>query len=194
VLADFHRLVREVIGRHRGVEVDTEGDGFFVAFAGAREAVEAAAETQAALTEHPLRVRMGLHTGEPLVVDNQYTGIDVHRASRRADAGHGGQVLVSQSTRELLEPSFELLDLGRHRLKDLAEPVRLYQLGPEKFPPVRSLDTTNFARPADTADRAGAGAGLCRPTAARPPSRHADRPRRLGEDEARPPACGRRGR
>ena len=87
---------------------------------------------------------MGLHTGEPLVVDGQYSGIDVHRAARIAAAGHGGQVLLSQSTRELIEDSVAVRDLGRHRLKDLGEPAHLYQLGDAEFPPLRTLDSTNL--------------------------------------------------
>src|SRR5262249_49317768 len=92
----------------------------------------------------PIRVRMSLHTGEPLVTDEGYVGIDVHRAARIAAAGHGGQVLLSQTTRELLGSEVELRDLGEHRLKDLAEPQRLYQLGDGDFPPRRGWNQWNL--------------------------------------------------
>jgi predicted ATPase len=143
-IAEYRRLVREAIVAHGGVEVDTEGDGFFGSFPSVRQAISGAADAQAALSQRKLRVRMGLHTGEPLVIDGEYSGIDVHQAARIAAAGHGGQVLLSQATRELLEPSVPVRDLGRHRLRDLGEPVRLFQLGELEFPPLRSLNTTNL--------------------------------------------------
>ena len=87
---------------------------------------------------------MGLHTGEPIVVNEEYAGMDVHRASRIAAAGHGGQTLLSQSTYALVGRSSDLVDLGVHRLKDLGEPVRLYQLGEARFPPLRSLNRVNL--------------------------------------------------
>jgi WD40 repeat protein/class 3 adenylate cyclase len=150
VLADHRRLLRDAFGRHDGVEVDTQGDSFFVAFADPRGALAAAADAQTALVRHPwpdgteLRVRMGLHTGEPLVADGHYVGVDVHRGARIAAAAHGGQTLVSERTRELVPDdaaSGALRDLGAHRLKDLPEPERLYQLVidglPSTFPPPR---------------------------------------------------------
>jgi predicted ATPase/class 3 adenylate cyclase len=143
-LAEFRRLMRDAMASQHGVEVDTQGDGFFVAFPSARQAVSGAEQAQAALTKCTFRVRMGLHTGEPLVVNGEYRGIDVHRAARIAAAGYGEQVLLSQSTRELLEPSVPVRDLGRHRLKDLGEPVRLYQLGEAEFPPLRSRYLTTL--------------------------------------------------
>src|SRR3989440_11691907 len=100
-LAEHRRVVRDAFERHGGVEVATRGDAFFVAFARAGGALGAAAAAQAAL-DGPVRVRMGVHTGEPLVTDEGYVGIDVHRAARIAAVGHGGQVLVSQSTRDLV--------------------------------------------------------------------------------------------
>jgi predicted ATPase len=142
-LAEHRRLLREVFAAHGGVEVDTQGDAFFVAFARAGEALAAAREGQAALGAGPIRVRMGLHTGEPLVTDEGYVGLDVHRAARIAAVGHGGQVLLSQSTRELSGPD-GLVDLGEHRLKDLTAPERLYQLGEEEFPPLKSLNQSNL--------------------------------------------------
>src|SRR5205823_8701064 len=132
---------------HGGVEVDTQGDAFFVAFARAKDALTAAEEAQRALEAGPITVRIGLHTGTPLVTEEGYVGIDVHRAARIAAAGHGGQVLVSAATRALLdEPS--LSDLGEQRLKDLAAPERLWQLGSTEFPPLRTLYRTNLPVPA----------------------------------------------
>jgi predicted ATPase len=142
-LAEHRRLLRDAFAAHGGVEVDTQGDAFFVAFARAAEAVAAAREGQAALGSGAIRVRMGLHTGEPLVTDEGYVGLDVHRAARIAAVGHGGQVLLSQSTRELLGQD-DLIDLGEHRLKDLTAPERLYQLGDEEFPPLKSLNQSNL--------------------------------------------------
>jgi predicted ATPase/class 3 adenylate cyclase len=143
-LAGYRKLVRQAVTSQGGVEVDTQGDGYFAAFSSARQAIAGAREAQAALAHGTFRVRMGLHTGEPLVVDGEYTGLDVHRAARIADAGNGGQVLLSQSTRDLLDPSETVRDLGRHRLKDLGEPVFVYQLGDGTFPPLRSLGGTNL--------------------------------------------------
>ena len=142
-LADHRRVLREAFTRHGGVEVDTEGDAFFAVFAKATDALAAASAACEALAGGPVRVRMGLHTGEPTVTDEGYVGIDVHRAARIADAGHGGQILLSQATRDLVGAD-RLRDLGLHRLKDLAAPERLYQLGDEEFPPLRSLDQTNL--------------------------------------------------
>jgi predicted ATPase/class 3 adenylate cyclase len=144
-LAEHRRLVRDACAGHGGVEVDTQGDAFFIAFATAPAALEAARDAQAALGPGPIRVRMGLHTGTPLLTDEGYVGSDVHRAARIAAAGTGGQVLVSQATAALVDA--ELRDLGEHRLKDLASPERLYQLGDEDFPPVRSLFRTNLPVP-----------------------------------------------
>src|ERR1041385_4931523 len=101
MLAEHRRVLREAFAAHGGVEVDTQGDAFFVAFARASDALAAAGEATDGLTG-PIRVRVGVHPGEPLVTDEGYVGIDVHRAARIAAAGHGGQVLVSQSTRDLV--------------------------------------------------------------------------------------------
>lgn len=143
-LAEYRRIVRDAVDRYEGTEVDTEGDGFFVVFSSGRRAIGCATDAQAGLVEAGLRARMGLHTGEPLVVDGGYAGIDVHWTARIAAAGHGGQVLLSQSTRELLDSPLEVRDLGWHRLKDLGEPVRLFQFGRGDFPPLRSLNSTNL--------------------------------------------------
>jgi predicted ATPase len=142
-LGEHRRVLREAFAAHGGVEVDTQGDAFFVAFGRASEALAAAREGQAALAEGPIRVRMGVHTGEPLATDDGYVGIDVHRAARIAAAGHGGQILVSQSTRDLAG-SDSLRDLGEHRLKDLTAPERIYQFGGEDFPPLKSLNQVNL--------------------------------------------------
>jgi predicted ATPase/Tfp pilus assembly protein PilF len=147
LLADHRRVLREAFADHRGFEVDTQGDAFFYAFVSASDAVHAASAAQAALVDGPVRVRMGLHTGEPTLTEEGYVGSDVHRAARICAAGHGGQVVLSDATRVLLRDS-ELLDLGEHRLKDLSEPQRLYQLGEATFPPLRTLHQTNFPVPA----------------------------------------------
>ena len=148
VLGEHRRVIREAVQRHDGVEVDTQGDAFFFAFARASDAVAGAQEAQATLQGGPVRVRMGLHTGEPIRGEEGYVGIDVHRGARVAAAGHGGQVLLSQPTRDLLDSSFDLVDLGLHRLKDLSEPQRLYQVGSEQFPPLKTLHQTNLPVPA----------------------------------------------
>ena len=143
VLSEHRRVLREAFARHGGVEVDTQGDAFFVAFAKASEALTAAVEGRDGLARGPIRVRMGLHTGEPTATAEGYVGMDVHRAARIAAAGHGGQILVSQSTRDLA-PSSSLRDLGQHRLKDLTAPERIYQFGDEDFPPIKTLSQTNL--------------------------------------------------
>jgi WD40 repeat protein/class 3 adenylate cyclase/energy-coupling factor transporter ATP-binding protein EcfA2 len=151
VLADHRRLLRATFARHAGVEVDTQGDSFFVAFPDPSQALAAAEEGQRALAGHEwpgdtaLRVRMGVHTGEPLLADGHYVGIDVHRGARIAAVAHGGQVIVSERTNELVsgrEASGRALrDLGSHRLKDLPDPERLFQLVADgllsSFPPLR---------------------------------------------------------
>ena len=142
-LAEHRRIVRAAIASHHGVEVDTQGDAFFVAFSSARDALAAADEAQGSLTGGPIRLRMGLNTGEPQVTDEGYVGLDVHRAARICSAGHGGQILVSETTARLLD-SAELVDLGEHRLKDLSAPQRLYQLGDGEFPPLKALNETNL--------------------------------------------------
>lgn len=154
VVLDEHRtLFRECVRAAGGTEVDTQGDAFFIAFERAEDAARAAVETQRALAAHrwsadrPVRVRMGMHSSDARAPDEGYVGIGVHRAARICAAGHGGQVLVSSATAELLRDAdapFGLIDLGRHVLKDLPAPEQLYQLAAdglaERFPPVRSLD------------------------------------------------------
>jgi predicted ATPase len=138
LLKEHRRVLRDSFDRHNGVEVDTQGDAFFVAFQRASDAVAAAERAQ---RELELPVRIGIHTGEPQLTEEGYVGIDVHRAARICSAAHGGQVVLSQ--RSLIEgPAVK--DLGLHRLKDLQDPERLYQLGEQRFPPLRSLNATNL--------------------------------------------------
>ena len=144
LLADHRRALREAFAAFGGVEVDTQGDAFFIAFSTATGAVSAASEAIKALGDGPVQVRIGIHTGEPLVTDEGYVGIDVHRAARIAGVAQGRQVLLSATARSLLGPEVGLRDLGQHRLKDMAEPVRLFQLGEEEFPALRTLDAVNL--------------------------------------------------
>jgi predicted ATPase/class 3 adenylate cyclase len=145
-LAGHRRVLREAFSRHGGVEVDTQGDAFFVAFPTAPGALQAAAEGTDRLASGPIRVRMGVHTGTPHVDEEGYVGVDVHRAARIAACGHGGQVLVSASTAALAGAE-GLRDLGEHRLKDLSAPERIYQLGDGEFAPLKSLYRTNLPVP-----------------------------------------------
>ena len=146
-LADHRRVIREACVANGGVEVDTQGDAFFFAFPTAPGALAAAsAFTQRLATNGRIRVRVGVHTGAPLLGEEGYVGHDVHRAARIAAAGHGGQVLVSAATARLVDA--ELTDLGEHRFKDLAAAERVYQLGPEAFPPLKSLYRANLPIPA----------------------------------------------
>jgi predicted ATPase/class 3 adenylate cyclase len=140
VLADHRRLIRAAIAAHDGHEVDTQGDAFFVAFAGAKQAVLCAVAILRALAAHAwpadgrVRVRIGVHTGHAVPSGGIYTGLAVHRAARICAAACGGQVLVSQATQSIIadeeehDPGFGLVDLGERRLKDLDRPVRLFQL------------------------------------------------------------------
>lgn len=144
-LDEHRRILRDAVAEHSGIEVDTEGDAIFAAFPTAVGALAAARASQEAFAAGPIRVRMGLHTGTPLRTIEGYVGVDVHRAARIAAAGHGGQVLISSTTAALLEGrSLPTLDLGEHRLKDLAGAERIHQLGTEQFPPLRSLSPTNL--------------------------------------------------
>jgi PAS domain S-box-containing protein len=145
-LAEHRRVIRETCARHDGVEVDTQGDAFFVAFPTAPAALQAAQVMTEALASGPIQVRIGVHTGTPLISQEGYVGGDVHRAARIAAVGHGGQVLISSATAQLVE--VELADLGEHRLKDLSAPERIYQLGEEAFPALNSLYRTNLPIPA----------------------------------------------
>jgi class 3 adenylate cyclase len=146
-LAEHRRILRKAFAAAGGVEVDTQGDAFFVAFPTAPGALEAAAEATAGLAPGPIRVRMGIHTGTPHLGEEGYVGVDVRRAARIAACGHGGQVLVSSSTAALTGTE-GLRDLGEHRLRDLSAPERLYQLGDAEFSPLKSLYRTNLPIPA----------------------------------------------
>ncbi len=148
-------MLRAAFQHWSGHEVDTQGDAFFVVFARATDAVSAAVDAQRALASHPwpegttLRVRMGLHTGEPSLTSEGYVGLDVHHAARIMGVGHGGQVLLSQTTRDLVEHDLpggvSFQDLGAHRLKDLQQKSHLFQLViaglPADFPPLRTLES-----------------------------------------------------
>jgi predicted ATPase len=148
-LAAHRRVLRDAFEGHGGVEVDTQGDAFFVAFGSAAEAVAAASEAQAALGEGPIRVRMGLHTGTPELTDEGYVGLDVHLGARVAAAGHGGQVLLTRATRAELD--VDVVDLGEHRVKDFADPVWVFQLpADDSFPPLKTISNTNLPRPASS--------------------------------------------
>lgn len=137
LLAAHRDVLRVSFARHGGVEFRTERDAVFAAFAGAADALAAASDAQRALAGGPVRVRMGIHTGEPSVVDHDHVGLDVHRTARIAAAGHGGQIVLSDATQALLGDQLDLRDLGEHRLKDISTPVRLFQVGRNHFPPLR---------------------------------------------------------
>ncbi|MGA9532659.1 MAG: adenylate/guanylate cyclase domain-containing protein [Anaerolineales bacterium] len=155
LLEDHREIARSSFQQHGGQEVDTQGDSFFVSFRRAQDALQAVVALQKAVQDHPwpngaqVRIRMGLHTGEPLIASSGYVGLDVHRAARLAHAAHGGQVLLSPSTAALvandLPEGLRLKDLGSHRLKDLRHPVTIHQLvmsgWENSFPPLRSLDS-----------------------------------------------------
>jgi predicted ATPase len=146
-LAEHRRILREAFAANEGVEVDTQGDAFFVAFPTAPGALAAAGKALDGLAAGPIHVRVGIHTGTPHLGEEGYVGIDVHRAARIAACGHGGQVLVSASTAALTGTN-GLRDLGEHRLKDLTAPERIYQLRGSDFPPLKSLHRTNLPIPA----------------------------------------------
>ncbi|MFI5254605.1 MAG: adenylate/guanylate cyclase domain-containing protein, partial [Candidatus Limnocylindrales bacterium] len=153
VLERQQRLVRDAVAAHDGDEVSTEGDAFFLVFRDPAAALTACVAVQRALAAEPwpegaaVRIRIGAHTGQGVRGADNYVGLDVNRAARIAAAAHGGQVLVSGSTSTLVEgrlpEGVSLVDLGEHRLKDLAEPLHLSQVSisglPADFPPLRTL-------------------------------------------------------
>ena len=147
-LAEHRRVIRKDCAAEGGVEVDTQGDAFFFAFPTAPGALAAASSFTSSLAPGPIQVRVGLHTGTPLLTDEGYVGDDVHFAARVAGSGHGGQVILSAATAELVE--LELTDLGEHRLKDIAEAVPIYQLGNGSFPPLKTISNTNLPTPASS--------------------------------------------
>ena len=163
LLAEKRRILREIFSRWNGQEVDTQGDSFFVSFPRATEAVAAAVEIQRELVQHTwpedveVHLRIGLHTGEPLVAEEGYVGMDVHRAARIGNVGHGGQVLLSETTAALvmdeLPEGVSLLDLGKHRLKDVRRPEQIRQLVieglPAEFPLLKSLEALASGMPGE---------------------------------------------
>ena len=167
VLATHCALLRAAFAAHEGREVDTQGDSFFVVFPRATQAVAAAVASQRSLMAATwpaggiVRVRIGMHTGEPIRTAAGYTGLDVVRGARIKEAGHGGQVLLSKSTAALIEDALigglSLRDLGEHRLKGLPRPERIFQLiipdVPADFPPLQSLDARGRLRPGLTPRR-----------------------------------------
>jgi predicted ATPase len=144
-LEEHRRHVREAIAGD-GVEVDTQGDAFFVVFESAAAAVEAALRIQAATRRSPIKARIGLHTGTPARNGDGYIGQDVHLAARIAAAGHGGQILMSRATHDA--SAAPGVDLGEHRVKDFTQPVWIFQAGGSRFPPIRTISNTNLPRPA----------------------------------------------
>jgi predicted ATPase/class 3 adenylate cyclase len=148
-LAEHRRIVRSAAAAEGGVEVDTQGDAFFFAFPSAPGAIAASQAITEQLAEGPIYLRIGLHTGTPLVTDEGYVGDDVHLAARVGAVGHGGQVLISQATRDLTHDRV-LTDLGEHRLKDIDWAVSIFQLGSTSFPPLRTISNTNLPRPASS--------------------------------------------
>jgi len=150
VVAEHRRLLEQAFAEHSGVVVDRQTESFFVGFTRARYAVAAAAAAQHALAEHDwpdgvqVKVRMGIHSGDPEVAGDRYVGLAVARAARICASAHGGQVLLSSSARALLSDHEQaaLRNLGRYRLKDFAEPEPISQLVvdglPSQFPPLRT--------------------------------------------------------
>jgi class 3 adenylate cyclase len=154
--SEHHRVLRAAFDERGGYEIDTAGDGFFVAFERAGEATAAAVAAQRALLgleqgAQVLRVRMGLHSAEPYEHEDGYVGVGVHRAARICAAGHGGQILLSNATAGIVEDlrleGVQLLDLGEHELKDIERPQRLFQIVvdglPSKFPPLNTVDAAD---------------------------------------------------
>jgi class 3 adenylate cyclase len=174
LLEQHRRLLRAAFAAHAGREVDTQGDSFFVAFAGPAQAVGAAVDGQRALAAHPwhpecaVRVRMGLHTGEAAAVAGSYVSLAVHRAARIAAAAHGGQILLSEATAGIVESALpdqtSLRDLGEHRLKDLGRPQHLFQVAhpalPAEFAPLATLDLRPNNLPTETSAFVGREAEL----------------------------------
>ncbi len=144
--AEHRRVVREACALEGGVEVDTQGDAFFFAFPSAWGAIAAARSITELLADGRIHLRIGVHTGTPLVTDEGYVGDDVHFAARVAASGHGGQVLLSGSACEFVEGR-SVTDLGEHRLKDIDGAVAIFQLGEASFPPLKTISNTNLPRP-----------------------------------------------
>ena len=145
-----HRsIVRAACERHDGVEVDTQGDAFFFVFPEPSGALAAAQQMTEGLGPGRIQLRVGLHTGTPRLGEEGYVGSDVHFGARVAASAHGGQVVLSQATRELVD-GYVLTDLGEHRLKDIEHAVAIFQLGGGSFPPLKTISNTNLPRPASS--------------------------------------------
>jgi predicted ATPase len=147
-LAKHRCIVREAYGRYSGYEVDYEGDAFFYAFSSAEDALAAVSEAMSDLEAGPIKIRVGIHTGTPGLDPPKYVGMDVHFAARVMSSAHGGQVVCSKATAALVDRA--LTELGEHRLKDIAKPVSIYQLGEGVFPPLKTISNTNLPRPASS--------------------------------------------
>jgi predicted ATPase/class 3 adenylate cyclase len=172
VLSEHHRLLRDAVATSGGQEVDVQGEGFLFAFSRPSDALTAAIRAQRTLAMHgwpddvELRVRMGVHTGEPTIAESGYVGIDIHRGARISAAAHGGQVLVSQTTRDLVDESeaFSFRDLGEHRLKDLLRAQHLFQVVAEgldtAFPPLMSLNSRQTNLPVQATPLVGRSSEL----------------------------------
>ena len=179
LLETQERLLRDAFENYSGREIDTQGDSFFVAFSRAGDAVAAVADAQRALAAHPwpggahVRVRMGLHTSEPQVGEARYFGLGVHRAARICAVAHGGQVLLSNAARELVEDDLPsgvtVRDLGEHLLKDIDRPERLFQLDirdlEQEFPPPVTGATPLGGREPELVRAIDAGASVALPRA-----------------------------
>ena len=146
-LAEHRRVIRAALDAHGGVEVDTQGDAFFIAFASADAAIDAAQQMTDGLARGPIRIRIGIHSGRPSLTEEGYVGEDVHLAARVAASAHGGQIVVTDTTRSKLDQPHRLHELGEHRLKDIADALALFQLGDAAFPPLRTVSSTNLPRP-----------------------------------------------
>ncbi len=146
-LAEHRRRIRQACAAFGGIEVDTQGDAFFMAFSDARSAIDAAQAFTESLATGPIRVRVGLHSGTPLTTNEGYVGEDVHIAARIAASAHGGQIVLSGATRDLLDDGRDFVDLGEHRLKDFGAPIAIYQIGKASFPPLTTISNTNLPRP-----------------------------------------------
>ena len=167
-LAEHRLVLRAAFAAHGGVEVDTQGDAFFVAFSTAEGAAGAAREANERLASGRISVRMGLHTGAPTVTNEGYVGIDVHRGARVAALAHGSQIVLSPATATLLE-GHPLRDLGLHRLKDFEGATRLFQLGEVEFPPrcaAPGVSSSPLRRPVSSDARASSSKRSLSPTSA----------------------------